>query len=106
MILKTSGRVTAEAIRDRKTFKTHGGLSASVMDGMGRFNYGHLAGEDREAFKRDAPHILYVVWSYSTPIAWWTGTVRGWYAVQQKFSVTTSKHQGLLFLIPRDRSEG
>jgi hypothetical protein len=33
----------------------------------------------------------YVVYSYGTPIAW--RTADGWYVVEQKFSVTTSKHQ-------------
>jgi hypothetical protein len=35
--------------------------------------------------------IDYVVYSYSTPIAWHTS--EGWYVVEQKFSPTTSKHQ-------------
>jgi len=34
---------------------------------------------------------MYVVYSYGTPIAW--HTAEGWYVVEQKFSVTTSKHQ-------------
>lgn len=33
----------------------------------------------------------YIVFSYGTPIAWHTS--EGWYVVEQKFSVTTSKHQ-------------
>ena len=33
----------------------------------------------------------YVVYSYGTPIVW--RTADGWYVVEQKFSVTTSKHQ-------------
>lgn len=36
-------------------------------------------------------HADYVVFSYGTPIAWYTAD--GWYVVEQKFSVTTSKHQ-------------
>jgi hypothetical protein len=35
--------------------------------------------------------IDYIVYSYSTPIAW--HGFDGWYVVEQKFSVTTSKHQ-------------
>jgi hypothetical protein len=38
--------------------------------------------------------IAFVVFSYGTPIAWHTDA-RGWYVVEQKFSVTTSKHQNL-----------
>ena len=36
---------------------------------------------------------VYVVFSYGTPIAWRTN--EAWYVVEQKFSVTTSKHQNL-----------
>ena len=36
----------------------------------------------------------YVVYSYGTPIAW--HTAQGWYIVEQKFSVTTSKHQNYI----------
>jgi hypothetical protein len=38
-----------------------------------------------------ADTIDYVVFSYDTPIAW--HSEQGWYVVEQKFSVTTSKHQ-------------
>jgi hypothetical protein len=36
----------------------------------------------------------YFVFSYGTPIAYFT-RLQGWYVVSQKFSVTTSKHQNL-----------
>jgi hypothetical protein len=42
----------------------------------------------------DESKIAFVVFSYGTPIAWHTDA-RGWYVVEQKFSVTTSKHQNL-----------
>ena len=35
--------------------------------------------------------FVYVVYSYGTPIAWRTN--EAWYVVEQKFTVTTSKHQ-------------
>lgn len=39
-------------------------------------------------------NTVYVVWSYSTPIAW---CVNGtWHAVTQKFSRTTSRHQSIV----------
>lgn len=40
----------------------------------------------------------FVVYSYSTPIAFWNETY-GWHKVDQKFSPTTSKHQSRLYLI-------
>lgn len=49
--------------------------------------------------------IAYLVVSYDTPIAWETkkGHV---YKVEQTFSQTTSKHQGLLYLFHRMQSDG
>lgn len=37
--------------------------------------------------------IDYIIYSYSTPIAWHT-TNAGWYDAVSRYSVTTSKHQG------------
>jgi len=45
---------------------------------------------EESAKLRDAV-ARYVVFSYGTPIAWYGE--QGWYVVEQKFSVTTSKHQ-------------
>ena len=42
----------------------------------------------------DGRYPTYVVFSYSTPIAYCQDGA--WYVVQQKFSVTTSKHQGVV----------
>jgi hypothetical protein len=42
---------------------------------------------------KNRPELVYVVYSYRTPIAWHTDA-EGWYLVAQKFSPTTSKHQG------------
>ena len=46
---------------------------------------------------QDQSGISYMVYSYDTPIAWETKTGHI-YKVQQTFSQTTSKHQGLLYL--------
>lgn len=59
---------------------------------------GRLQGADLEAFNRDNGSITYVVWSYATPIAWVTDDSRV-HKVAQRFSVTTSKHQGKLYLL-------
>lgn len=100
--ISSSGLKVAEYIRDRKPFDTHGALAARTYEnGVSRNAYGDLWGDECDQFEADAPHIKYVVWSYATPIAWWTSTVRGWHVVEQKFSSTTTKHQGRLYLIPR-----
>ena len=38
---------------------------------------------------------LYVIYSYSTPIAWWTES-RGWTVPPVKYSRTTTRHQSYL----------
>ena len=53
---------------------------------------GRLAGEDLAAWREHGVNSTYTILSYATPIAWHSPE-RGWYLVQQKFSVTTSKHQ-------------
>lgn len=53
--------------------------------------YGRLDAEEFARFKEAEIRVDYVVYSYGTPIAWHTS--EGWYVVEQKFSVTTSKHQ-------------
>lgn len=53
--------------------------------------YGRLDPEEFARFKAVETQVDYVVYSYGTPIAW--RTAEGWYVVEQKFSVTTSKHQ-------------
>lgn len=74
---------------------------------------GRLSGESEELFReaRAEDRILYVIYSYSTPIAWLESTVapnrvKGsnghtvgyshtrWMMPRDKYSVTTSKHQG------------
>ena len=100
--LTTRGIATAEAIRDREDFRTSGALMGESCS-LGRYDSGRLSGADLERFYADCPNIRYAVTSYATPIAWWVEatptTKAGWYKVGQKFSVTTTKHQGNLYLI-------
>lgn len=96
--LTTRGYAVAEAIRDRVEFKTHGALKSVAGRSAAFLGPGRLDQNERELFYAHEP--TYVVLSYSTPIAWWSQTY-GWHVVAQKFSVTTSKHQGKLYLIPR-----
>jgi hypothetical protein len=53
--------------------------------------WGRLDSQEFAQLKADETRIDYAVYSYGTPIAWHTSD--GWYTVEQKFSVTTSKHQ-------------
>jgi len=52
---------------------------------------GRLDPEEIAKYNEALNRAHYWVYSYSTPIAWYTS--EGWYVVEQKFSVTTSKHQ-------------
>lgn len=69
---------------------------ASALEGLdGRTNtYGRLDSDEVAQYERVKESIDYVVLSYRTPIAW--HSAEGWYVVSQKFSVTTSKHQGIV----------
>ena len=97
--LTTRSIATAQAIRDRENFVTSGSMHG---EGLTTSNYvysGHLNDKEAEVLRVDsmAGVIDYVVWSYSTPIAWHR-TDGTWHKVSQKFSRTTTKHQGNLYL--------
>ena len=72
-------------------------FKASALSGINAITsglqgaYGRLDPEEFARFKAVEVQVDYVVYSYGTPIAW--RTAEGWYVVEQKFSVTTSKHQ-------------
>jgi len=95
--LSTCGSAVAEAIGAFQDVQTHGALSAENVKGMYPGDGGRLEGEDRAQWEKDRKDIDFVVKSYATPIAW---RARGRvYKVKQKFSSTTSHHQGKLYLL-------
>lgn len=77
-------------IMDREPFKTSGALYAE-KDGY--VSYGRLDNEYRES----ASKADYVIYSYGTPIAWHGPD--GWNFPDEKYSVTTSRHQSKIFFI-------
>jgi len=79
-------------ITTRKDFKASAlsGVNANTSGLQGA--YGRLDPDEFARFKAVEIQVDYVVYSYGTPIAWHT-EAHGWYVVEQKFSVTTSKHQ-------------
>lgn len=83
------------ALRERLPFKTGGALygTDTAIYTTGQLNHTELS-----RFERDRDRMVFVVYSYATPIAWVLddGTV---YKVQQRFSVTTSRHQSFLYLL-------
>lgn len=94
--ISSNSREVAERIRDREAFETYGALKGTRE--MGYAQSGRLSGADLEAFNRDQGSFSYIVWSYATPIAWVTDDSRI-HRVEQRFSRTTSKHQGKLYLL-------
>lgn len=104
--LTTRSIATAEAIRDRIEFRTSGALRGEAHSPTSHYLYsGHLSYDEGMVLHEDLQTgIDYVVWSYSTPIAWHRvdGT---WHIVTEKFSRTTTKHQGNLYLC-RDTEQG
>lgn len=102
--LTTRSIRTAEAIRDREEFNTSGSMMArSLTSGSSPWGAGRLAGADLDAYRRDMGSMSYIVWSYSTPIAWYVAKDKRWHIVAQKFSPTTTKHQGNLYLAAQSR---
>jgi hypothetical protein len=78
-------------IASKQEFKASAlsGVNANLRGLKGA--YGRLDPEEFARFKAVESQVGYVVYSYGTPIAWYS--TDGWYVVEQKFSVTTSKHQ-------------
>jgi hypothetical protein len=96
---KVTAHDTPPLIRDMAPFETHGNFHATE-EPYGPASYGHLRGYDYEVWRKHRQYIRYVVWSYWTPIAWWSPAY-GWHVVRQTFSMTTSsRHQSKLYLIP------
>ena len=86
---------TRDAIANRTEFKTGGGLRGGPTEGT----TGALWGEAQRAYFEDAGWIIYVVYSYKTPIAWATqdyDTGIQWTVVTDSFSPTTKTHQGVV----------
>lgn len=99
--LTTRGSAVAEAIRDGQPFVTSGALVGHPRAASSHPPY--LNPAEREQWLADYQSVDYVVYSYSTPIAWHTPE-GGWHFVDQKFSMTTSHHQGRLYLAKREAS--
>lgn len=81
-----------DAIKEQEDFRASalsGKWEAYGVDG-GRLDPQELA-QLRHAQGKGG---LYIVYSYGTPIAW--RDLEGWYIVGQKFSCTTSRHQGIV----------
>lgn len=96
--IKTTRRTNlSPLLANRQPFaNTTGSLRGGTLDAFERDCFGRtsgwLGGDDLNAWRDQIGSVDYVVTSYATPIAW--HTPNGWHIVEQRFSVTTSNHQG------------
>jgi hypothetical protein len=80
-------------IRARQDFKTGGALRGANRTPGAYESTGYLRDRtDDETVKR-FQDSSYAVWSYATPIAWWS-EADGWERPEVSYSPTTSHHQG------------
>ena len=96
--------VLMEALRKRESVVTSGAFKATAYGDHKPYYHkgGDLLGVEKDAWMMDRSSVTYVVWSYDTPIAWITRSADGSehvHRVSQRFSVTTSRHQGKLYVL-------
>lgn len=91
-----------KALSEHLPFTTSGAMRGNTVhapNGTPPYR-GWLSDHEFSILRADAEefNIAYVVYSYNTPIAWVRkdGSV---YRVEQRFSTTTSRHQGTLYLL-------
>lgn len=89
-------RQAVRAIADHMPFRA-GALNGERFFRGSSTHEGMMSSELNEQWRADcdAGRVAYVVRSYYTPIAWFT-TDRGWIVPQDRYSVTTSRHQGIV----------
>lgn len=92
--ISSRSREVTERIQRHEPFQTYGALRGEIPGPYGLTSWGRLSGTDLDQLREDdrPGNITYVVYSYATPIGW--ATPAGWYKVTQRFSMTTSHHQG------------
>ncbi len=91
--INTRGTAVRDAIAARRVFDTHGSFYGRPADGDGYLGFlggGVLPDEWRGRFRVEKPS--FVVFSYATPVAWWS-EFHGWTVPPVKYSATTSRHQ-------------
>jgi len=89
-----------QLIRDRTEFETYGALRAEWNGGypLGQLPYPWRDMLMQHTTTDKGIERAYIVYSYATPIAWYTER-HGWVIPPVKYSPTTSKHQGRLYLV-------
>lgn len=88
----TTNRECSKLIAKREPFHNSTRSLTGATYSLGKT--GKLRNPELERFYSDVNDIVYVVYSYDTPI-WWELSDGSKYRVKQKFSATTSRHSGL-----------
>lgn len=95
-MIKATLKSAPSLISDRREFNCNGTLfgRTRVLPSM----YGMLPKEFHEMFEiACAATDFYAVYSYRTPIAWYANGF--WFTPNVRYSVTTSRHQGRLYML-------
>lgn len=98
MLNRVSNRDAQSAIARREAFTSHTGSlrgDAGVAGTITPVYRGYLPSDWSRTLTDQADSVDYIVWSYGTPIAWHLAG-RGWVIPETRYSVTTSKHQGIV----------
>lgn len=99
MRVATTSWRAREALANREPFNTYGALRA--VEGAYTLPWGtRLPDEWRARYESEADDITYTVISYDTPIAWVLSNGQV-IAPPVKYSITTSRHQGMLYALER-----
>ena len=95
MALKGKGKRAIQAAVDHRTEFNHGTLSARRIEHM---TYGHMVPELGRSLAVEIAvnGSAFVIFSYRTPIAWWTSEGDGWVVPDARYSVTTTNHQNVV----------
>lgn len=93
--MRVSNREVRAKIEAREDFQTHSGvlygrnvIDARIIGPLGQLSHDAMVSLDK-------PTTDYVVWSYSTPIAWHS-VEDGWHLVDGSYGPTTIRHQGII----------
>lgn len=91
--------VIAKHLANREAFRTHGAMRSESVNGgqdaawMFARGYGRLPQDWARTLTARRGVITYVIYSYQTPIAW-RDSECGWVVPDERYSQTTSVHQG------------
>lgn len=91
MPLRTSNKKAVDLIRDRIAFTGSNFHGVIPSPDPNQIVMGEYAGQP---IADDIKYAEYIVYSYSTPIAWFYGG--GWSVVSDRFSSSTSRHQSIV----------